>query len=275
MPGERNQAVTTIIDGRTRHAVALPSARDRLLRMSVHLPVINGEPGPVHARILVVADVLLRTLEADGHQLIWACEVPDPSPERVRTLQTFMTALGVHSPASFTSSSGEVLDILGGPADVCVFGDGRHDAEPGVWVGVGRVDGTGAHGQCPAAGEDLLAIRLGLLSRPYHRPVTLTSSDVVEADRTLLRWRERVAHWACSPSKPVPQEVGRAAADALAADLGTPAVLDLLLRAEVADGVPEGAKFETFASLDRILGLELIREIGRLPLREAGLFRPD
>ncbi|MFJ1550253.1 hypothetical protein [Streptomyces sp. NPDC088246] len=39
---------------------------------------------------------------------------------------------------------------------------------------------------------------------------------------------------------------------------------------EAADGMPEGAKFETFASLDRILGLELIREIGRVPLPEAG-----
>ncbi|MGW1410894.1 hypothetical protein [Streptomyces sp. NPDC002403] len=262
--------MTTVIDGRTRHAVALTAARNRLLRMSVHLPVINGEPGPLHARILVVADVLLRTLEADGHQLIWACELPDPSPERVRTLQTFMTALGVHPPASFTGSGAEALDALGGPAHVDVFGDGRHDVEPGVWVEVGRADGTGVHGRRPAGCEDLLAIRLGLLSRPYHRPLTLTPGDVVEADRTLLRWRGRVAHWACSPSKPVPREVSRAAADALAADLGTPAVLDLLLRAEVADGVPEGAKFETFASLDRILGLELIREIGRLPLREAG-----
>ncbi|MEE1767223.1 hypothetical protein PUR34_03275 [Streptomyces sp. JV185] len=133
-----------------------------------------------------------------------------------------------------------------------------------------RADGTGAHRQRPAAGEDLLAIRLGLLGRPYHRPFTLTPGDVVEADRTLLRWRERVAHWACSPSKPVPREVSRAAADALAADLGTPTVLDLLLRAEVADGVPEGQKFEIFASLDRILGLELIREIDRPPPRQAG-----
>ncbi|MGW2089907.1 hypothetical protein [Streptomyces sp. NPDC001880] len=262
--------MTTVIDGRTRHAVALSSARNRLLRTCVHLPVINGEPGPVHARILVIADVLLRTLEVDGRRMIWACELPDPSPERVRTLQTFLTALGVHPPALFTGSSGEALDALGGPADVHVFDDGRHDADPGVWVEVGRVEGTGAHGQCPVGGEALLAVRLGLLSRPYHRPVTLTPSDVVDAERTLLRWRERVAHWACAPSKPVPREVSHAAADALAADLGTPAVLDLLLRAEVADGVPEGAKFETFASLDRILGLELTREVGRLPLREAG-----
>ncbi|MFG2628126.1 hypothetical protein [Streptomyces sp. NPDC048473] len=50
----------------------------------------------------------------------------------------------------------------------------------------------------------------------------------------------------------------------------TPAVLDLLLRAEAADGMPEGARFETFASPDRMLGLELIREIGRVPLPEAG-----
>ncbi|MFF2959056.1 hypothetical protein ACFVT1_09095 [Streptomyces sp. NPDC057963] len=260
--------MTTIIDGRTRHAVALPSARHRMLRMCVHLPLVNGEPGPVHARVLVIADVLSRTLEADGRQLIRACELPDPSPERVMALQTFMTALGVHPPASFTGS-GEVLDALGGPADVNVFADGRHDAERGVWVEVGRVDGAGAHGRCPAEGEDLLAMRLALLGHSYDRPATLTSRDVVDAERTLARWRERVVHWACSPSKPVPQEFSRATADAMAADLDTPAVLDLLLRAEMADGMPEGAKFETFAASDRILGLELIREIGRAPVPEA------
>ncbi|MFE3907453.1 hypothetical protein ACFXPY_46430 [Streptomyces sp. NPDC059153] len=261
--------MTTIIGGRTHHAVTLPPARSRLLRMCVHLPVINGEPGPGHARILVIADVLLRTLEADGRQLIWVCGLPDPSPERGMALQTFMTALGVHPPASFTGR-GEALDVLGGPADVNVFGDGRHDAEEGVWVGVGSVDGVGAHGLCPAEVEDLLAVRLELLSRPYYRPVTLRPRDVVDAERTLVRWRARVAHWACSLSKPVPQEFSRAAADALATDLDTPAVLDLLLRAEVADSMAEGAKFETFASSDRILGLEVIREIGRVPLPEAG-----
>jgi hypothetical protein len=264
--------VTTIIDGRTRRAVALPSARHRLLRMSVHLPITNGAPGPVHARVLVVADVLMRTLEADGRQLIRACVLPEPSPERVRTVQTFMTALGVHPPAVFTGSVEDALDVLGGPADVNVFGDGRHDAERGVWVEAGRVDGAGAgaQGLSPARGEDLLAVRLALLGHPYHRPATLTPDDVAGAERRLLRWRERVAHWACSPSKPVPREFGRAAADALAADLDTPAVLDLLLRAEVADSMPEGAKFETFVSLDRMLGVELMREIGCAPLPEAG-----
>ncbi|MES9592427.1 MULTISPECIES: hypothetical protein [unclassified Streptomyces] len=262
--------MTTIIDGRTRHAVALPSARHRLLRMSVHLPITNGAPGPVHARVLVVADVLGRVLEADGRQLVWACLLPEPSPERVRTMQTFMTALGVHPPAVFTGSGEDALDVLGGPADVNVFGDGRHDAEPGTWLEAGRVDGAGPQGLTPARGEDLLAVRLSLLGHPYHRPATLTPDDVVGAERRLLRWRERVAHWACSPSKPVPPEFGRAAADALAADLDTPAVLDLLLRAEEADSMPEGAKFETFVSLDRILGVELMREIGRAPLPEAG-----
>lgn len=101
--------MTTITEGHTHHAVALPSARNRLLRMCVHLPIINGDPGLVHARVLVIADVLWRTLEADGRQLIWACEPPDPSPERVMALQTFMIALGVHPPASFTGS-GEALD---------------------------------------------------------------------------------------------------------------------------------------------------------------------
>lgn len=259
--------MTTIAEGRTFPAATLAAARDRLLRICAHLPVVNGEPGPLHARILVVADVLARTLEAEGRQLARVCALPEPSPERILALEAFVAALGVQPPASFTGN-GEALDALGGPADVHVFGDGRCDAEQGVRVEVGSVDGAGAHPPPPAGDEDLLTLRLALLGHPYHRRATLTPQDVADAGRTLAHWRARVAHWACSPSKPVPHEFSHAAADMLTTSLDTPAVLDLLRRAEACDDMPEGAKFETFAFLDRMLGLELVREVGRAPLPE-------
>jgi hypothetical protein len=48
----------------------------------------------------------------------------------------------------------------------------------------------------------------------------------------------------------------------LSEDLNTPAIVDILRRTEQDAGMPHGAKFETFAYLDRVLALELTRDIG-------------
>ncbi|MEU6754890.1 hypothetical protein [Streptomyces sp. NPDC046685] len=258
-----------ITDGRTHEAVELPADRSRLLRMSVHLPLVGHTPTVADARVLVTADVLLRAVEAGGRQLAWVCELPDPSAGRDEALRALMGSLGVHPPSA-CMGSGETEEVLGGPADVNVFGNGRRDAEQGVWLEVGGVRGAGAQDVIPAEGKDLLALRLELLGRPYRRPIALTPLETGAAEQKLRLWRDRVAQWACWPSKPIPEEYRRRADDALSDDLGTPAVLGLLCRAEAAADVPEGAKFELFAHLDRILGLELIREIGRVPLPEAG-----
>ena len=45
-------------------------------------------------------------------------------------------------------------------------------------------------------------------------------------------------------------------------DLDTPRALQVLRRLEKAD-VPDGAKFETFAWADRLLGLDLARQVGQ------------
>ncbi|MET8631747.1 hypothetical protein [Streptomyces sp. NPDC004680] len=111
---------------------------------------------------------------------------------------------------------------------------------------------------------DPLAVRLALLSTPYRRPVTLTADRLADAVRTLRAWRQQVAGWADSPSKPVPADiVGRANA-ALAEDLATGGMLDVLRQVETDETISDGAKFETFALLDRVLGLELTRDIGRV-----------
>ncbi|MEV7891807.1 hypothetical protein AB0P31_45335, partial [Streptomyces sp. NPDC088357] len=43
--------------------------------------------------------------------------------------------------------------------------------------------------------------------------------------------------------------------------LGVPGVLRVLHRVETSD-LPEGARFETYAYADRLLGLELTRDLG-------------
>ena len=48
-------------------------------------------------------------------------------------------------------------------------------------------------------------------------------------------------------------------------DLDTPAALRVLRNLEKDGEIPPGAKFETFAHADHLLGLDLARDIGREP----------
>ncbi|MEU9759834.1 hypothetical protein AB0D98_08600 [Streptomyces sp. NPDC047987] len=109
---------------------------------------------------------------------------------------------------------------------------------------------------------DPLALRLLLLGHPYASPVSVTGEALAAARHTLREWRRQVADWAGEPSAPIPAELLRRSHEALAEDLGVHAVLDLLVDAAARGDVRPGAKFETFAHLDRVLGLDLAREIG-------------
>jgi cysteinyl-tRNA synthetase len=53
--------------------------------------------------------------------------------------------------------------------------------------------------------------------------------------------------------------------DAFDDDLDTPAALRVLRALEQDTEIPPGAKFETFVYADQLLGLDLARDIGRVP----------
>jgi cysteinyl-tRNA synthetase len=53
--------------------------------------------------------------------------------------------------------------------------------------------------------------------------------------------------------------------EAVEDDLDTPRALQVLRRLEKSADVPDGAKFETFAWADRLLGLDLTRLVGQVP----------
>jgi hypothetical protein len=72
-----------------------------------------------------------------------------------------------------------------------------------------------------------------------------------------------VAEWAGEPSRPIPAEAARTIRDAFDDDLDAVAALDLLLGMESRRDVLAGAKFETYPFVDRVLGLDLPRGIGR------------
>ncbi len=112
-------------------------------------------------------------------------------------------------------------------------------------------------------GLDPLAVRLALLEHRYRQQMNLTWDTLAAADRTLRRWRERVAEWANSPSRPVCAQFTADIADAFDDDLDTPAALRALRGLEKDGEIPPGSKFETFAHADALLGLDLARDVGR------------
>jgi cysteinyl-tRNA synthetase len=112
-------------------------------------------------------------------------------------------------------------------------------------------------------GLDPLALRLAFLEHRYRQQMNLAWDTLAAADRTLRRWRERVADWADSPSRPIGAQYAADIAAAFDDDLDTPAALRALRALERDDQIPPGSKFETFAHADQLLALDLTRDIGR------------
>jgi hypothetical protein len=122
-------------------------------------------------------------------------------------------------------------------------------------------------GRCEMAvldGLDPLAVRLALLRRHYRADVNLSGDDLADADASLTALRRQVAGWAEHPGKALNADYVEEAVDALDDDLDTPAVFPVLSRLAEDTSVPPGGKFETAIKLDMILGLDLVRLVGRL-----------
>jgi cysteinyl-tRNA synthetase len=115
-----------------------------------------------------------------------------------------------------------------------------------------------------ARGYDALALRLGFLQTRYRQQANLSWDAIAAADKLLARWRGLVASWAEFESKPMCADYSAELREAFEEDLDTPRALQVLRRLEKAD-LPAGSKLETFLWVDRYLGLDLARDIGRAP----------
>ena len=235
------------------------------LRVCVHGPADGRWSGLADLRVLLVADVLTRIAELQGLQVVAVLASASPPPD---ALDQDVAALGIHPPTA-RAVPGEAEKALGGPAHVHLARNtaGLGDSAAGPLVKVGPVadltqqepgDRPG-----PQPDGDRLALRLALLSFPHRQPAQLTLAMLADAAESLVRWRRAVAEWAGQPSRPIPQETAEQIRDAFDNDLDTVAALDVLHAAESGHDMPAGAKFETFVFVDRVLGLELAREIGR------------
>ncbi|WP_327370461.1 hypothetical protein [Streptomyces sp. NBC_01217] len=262
-----------IADTRTGHPVDIPAAPRRLLRSCVHLPPVCAGIGPAHLRVMLIGDVLARTAELNGLQVVTVLTTtPELTDDQSRALDRVMAVLGIHPPAVVVGHRPDAA--LGGPADVHVIAQGAAtDDADGVRIDVGSAETAPLDERIPDLSPELpdagvpeaadpLAVRLLLLGHPYAAPVTVTGGALADARRTLRQWRRQVADWAQEPSRPIPADLLRQSRAALVDDLGVDAVLELLAEVAQRPDVPAGAKFETFAHLDRVLGLDLARDVG-------------
>ena len=116
-----------------------------------------------------------------------------------------------------------------------------------------------------ARGLDPLSLRLAFLQHRYRQQMNLTWEVIQGAETTLTRWRNRVAQWATAPSAPVDAGAVQLVTEAFNEDLDTPLALQQLRAVERSETLSDGTKFETFAHLDRLFGLDLARDVGRPP----------
>nr|WP_202516511.1 MULTISPECIES: hypothetical protein [unclassified Streptomyces] len=240
-----------ILDARTGEPVPAAPARRGLTRIEVHAPGLD----PTALRVLLTADLLVRSLELGGTPVWTILAAPRDQPE-LRTAATRLAIRPFEDGRDLASGLGAAQAIhvmTGDPATAP--GEGPVMAvAPVVWAGPAS----------PPA--DLLgdpaALRLALLGVRRDDPVRLDGAALARAAGQLADWRRAVAGWARRPSRPVPEAVRTRLRTAWEDDLGLPGVLDVLRDVAGDPELADGARFETYAYADRLLALDLVRDIG-------------
>lgn len=254
-----------VLDDRPGSHAAVSVARPGPLRVYAHVPVGADAADLSGLRVLLTADLLFRVAELGGLQVLttWAF-TGDPAGKAA--VERAAAALGVNPPALPAAATG---GWPGGPADVHVADDSAAgpDDRSGVLVraAAARLAPDVRPGDAAAGlpgGHDPLAVRLALMAVPRHQQAELTTAELAGSAHTLGEWRYRVARWAESPSGAIP-EPAAARVRAAFGNLDIAAVLALLSGLAADETVAAGPRFETFVYADRVLGLDLPRDIGR------------
>jgi hypothetical protein len=168
-------------------------------------------------------------------------------------------ALNIH-PAQLSAEPPDPLDVqvAGEPPTT----GGRWLRPAGVRDDGGLPDGGTLPDGLAVRGHDPLALRLALLRHHHQQPAALSQDTLNGAGQVLSQWREQVAEWARSPSKPMCAQYTTDFTQAFDDDLATPAALATLAALAADEEIPPGSKFEAFAYFDQLLGLDLARQVG-------------
>jgi len=249
-------------DARTGQLTDVLPAGRRQLRILVRAP------GQVRAYL--AADLLRRVAEISGLLPLVTSVLPT-GPEETE-LRAACEALNIHPPRDTIPASGQGRgqgrdqgrDQGQGvpPFDVGIGQDEDRDEDPRMarlWTRVaGSADGI-------ELGAEPLSVRLVLLRHGYGDPVDggKVAGEAETAGKTLARWRHLVAQWAQSPSGAMSRQYADAVTGAFSSNLDTATALEALDALADDPDVPDGVKFETFAAADRLLALDLARDVGK------------
>lgn len=241
------------------------SNADDTCRISVDLRELN-EPSMHALRLLLAGDVLRRVLEVlEARQVLLAVLAQQAAASAA------FNGLGISDPDARVTSPDEAASLIGGPPAFLLEAARRrplddHGPVPQTMqVGAVRPPPHAADTLSSVLGKhDPAALRLALLRFSPTRPAALSAARLHRAEESLQRWRYKVAMWADMPSAPPVRDVVGAAREALGMGLDTVTVLKDLHQLEVEPHVESGSKFETFAYLDRVLGLDLCHLVGKL-----------
>jgi hypothetical protein len=224
-------------------------------------------------RSYLTADLLRRYAERTG----LTPAVIDLHPRREAELRAACGRLNIHPPGHTLTRPFHAEQLAGQFPDGIrepVFDVGVHAADEtaaarvrplaGHWIRVaGAAGGPAADDERVELGAEPLAVRMKLMRQGYGAELTADLSPRDGGDRELARWRELVAGWARSPSGAMSRPYADAIDAAFADGLDTPAALGELAVLADDPAVPDGVKFETFAAADRLVGLDLARDVGR------------
>jgi hypothetical protein len=245
--------VLRLLDARSGSYAQVRPAQPGVLRVCAYLTETAGDADITWLRVLLVADLLLRSAELRNLQVFTTLAFADPGSAQAAACERAAGALGIHPFAAGAS-------LPDGPVDVHLVSQdadaGGHPSGLVTRVGAARLRREAG------PGDDPLAVRLALMSLPYYQPADLTEGVLAGAQETVAQWRHQVADWAESPSRPIPAQIAETIRGAFS-DLDTTSMLALLHDLTREADMPAGARFETFLYADRVLGLDLPRDIGR------------
>ncbi|MFE1882266.1 hypothetical protein [Streptomyces diastatochromogenes] len=273
-----------ILDARTGEPVAAAPARRGLTRIEAYASGLDLTA----LRVLLTADVLVRALELGGTP-VWTILTAPRRHAELRTAATTLAIRPFEDGRDLASGLGEaqVIHVVAENTEPLPSEGPLLTVAPAVWkapLGSAespRTADTPTAGEAPAPGSprdhppldlsalpsllsDPTALRLALLSVPRNMEARLDDDRLGEAAQRLARWRRAVAGWARQPSRPVPDAVRVRLRAAWEEDLDLPGVLAVLRDVESAPGVADGARFETYVYADRLLALDLARDLGSL-----------
>jgi hypothetical protein len=254
--------VFRVYDVRSGRAEAVAGRRGGRLGICLASPVSAGHIRPADLRACLVADLIYRV--AERHQLlVSACQQAPAGIIEAGGLRAACDELNIY-PAEPSPGGLGPHDIAVAPAGGYPSGAALRFVESAdAWFASGEDRESVTPGDVIRYGLDPLALRLAFLTCHYRVPMALTLAGLEQADQTLGEWRTQVADWSCAPSRPMATGYLREVLAAFDDDLDTPAALGRLTELAADAGIAPGSKFETFAYLDRLLGLDLAREVGR------------